>query len=302
MRFLALILPLVLLTPLAAATPLEYYETIVNLDSDGSNFTFVFLFEQAPDGSLEYFLPFPLKEFETNANFGNYTCDMVPKGEGTSIFCDFGGVAEGGRALNMKFFTPDTLIEIEDKLVFEANVKTPQDVEKMVIKAVLEKGYVLIEEPEEPTTLVPYSPTDGIEGSDGRRIFIEWEREGVKRGEGIDVSVVYESIGPPEREDQNLVFLLIGILILVIAILVGLGSRKRETVDLSLLKGDEKRVMDVVKERGGMCKQRHVVRETDFSKAKVSRLVKDLEERGLIETEKAGRSKKIYLKRSEKKS
>ena len=67
---------------------------------------------------------------------------------------------------------------------------------------------------------------------------------------------------------------------------------------MKILKNDERKVIDIIKERGGMCKQRVIVRETDFSKAKVSRLVKDLEERGLLRTEKAGRSKKVYIKKS----
>lgn len=289
---------LILLIPLASATPMNYYETVVELDSENSNFTFIFLFEEAPDGSLEYPLPFPLRDFETNANFGNYTCDALQKAWGTLIKCDFSQVTEGGRALNIKFATSDTVNPVENKLFFSSNIKTPQDVDRMFLKIILNKGYVLIEEPEEPTTLVPYSPNDGIQGSDGRRIFIEWERNGVKRGEGIDASVTYESISPPVAGNQNMVFLLIGVLILVIVILVGIRGRGKQGVEMSVLKEDEKKVMEIIKGRGGMCKQRVVVRETDFSKAKVSRLVKDLEERGLITTEKEGRTKKIYIKPS----
>lgn len=295
MKIFTFVFALILLAPLAAATPLDYYETVVNLDKEGSSFTFIFLFEEAPDGSLEYMLPFYTKDFETNANFGNYTCESLPKSWGTLISCDFSQVTEGGRALNIKFSASETIREIEDEIMFSADVKTPQDVEKMILKVVLEKGYILIEEPESSTTKIPYSPRDGNEGSDGRRIFIEWERKDVKRGEGIDVSVTYERMLPRVEGNQNIVFLMIGLLILVIIMLVGIKSGGKQDVDISILKENEKKVIDIIKERGGTCKQRAIVRETDFSKAKVSRLVKDLEERGLIKTEKEGRSKKIYL-------
>jgi uncharacterized membrane protein len=298
MKTLMSVFALILLIPLASATPVNYYETVVELDSESSNFTFIFLFEEAPNGSLEYLLPFSVKDFETNANFGNYTCDLFQKAWGSLISCNFSQVTEGGRALNIKFVTSDTVNTVENKLFFLSNIKTPQDVDRMFLKIVLNKGYVLIEEPEEPTTMVPYSPNDGMQGSDGRRIFIEWERENVKKGEGIDASVTYESISPIVAGNQNMVFLLIGVLILVIVTLVGIRGRGRQGVEMSVLKEDEKKVMEIIKGRGGMCKQRVVVRETDFSKAKVSRLVKDLEERGLITTEKEGRTKKIYIKPS----
>ena len=297
---MAFVIAFFLAVPLAVATPLNYYETLVDVSPEVSNFTFIFLFEEAPQGNLEYALPFSISDFDTNANFGNYSCEYSPESWGTLIKCDFSLVKEGGRALNIKFSTSETIREMDEKKIFTANLKSPQDVEKLYLKVVLNKGLILIEDPEESTNLVPYSPRDGNEGSDGRRIFIEWERIDVKRGEGIDVSVVYEKIATPIQGNQNIVFLMIGILVIVIIAMVTMRSRGREITDESILKDDERKVMEILRERGGMCKQRAIVRETDFSKAKVSRLIKDLEERGLIETEKAGRSKKIYIKRKEK--
>ncbi len=302
MKFLAFAFALILTVPLAAATPLEYYETVAELGTESSEFTFIFLFEAAPDGNLEYVMPFAIKDFETSANFGNYNCVHESRNEFSRIFCDFSNVSEGGRALNMKFITEDSVNNLGDRIVFAADIRTPQDVKKMLVKTVLNEGLVLIEEQEGSTNLVPYSPKDGEEGSDGRKIFVEWERQDVVKGEGIDVSVNYEKIASTVDTGQNVVFLFIGIFILVIAIVVGLGGREKREVDVSILKEDEKRVFDILKENGGMCKQRVVVAETDFSKAKVSRLVKDLEERGLIRTEKSGRSKKIYVNTSKNES
>jgi len=299
-KMLIFVIALILTAPLAAATSLDYYETVVDLDSKTSQFTFILLFEEAPTGIFEYPLSFPIKDFETTANFKNYTCEPASKPWGTLISCDFSKVTEGGRALNIKFTTPETIKIIEDKILFATSIKTPQEVKKMVVKTVLEKGYILVEEPEETTTLVPFSPKDGTEGSDGRRIFVEWIRENVGSGEGIDVSVTYEKIEPPTTGNQNMIFLFIGILILIITVLIGTrkGKEKKE-IGMEILKEDEKRVMEILKENKGMCKQRVIVGETDFSKAKVSRLLKDLEERGLITTEKEGRNKKVYIKQKE---
>ena len=296
MKKLAIIIGFILFLPMVNATPLDYFESVVELDEDESSFTFIFLFREAPEGSFEYILPFRIDDFETSSNFKNYTCKQERKDWGTNINCDFSRVTEAGRALNIKFTTKETIKKIENQYQFSANVKTPQEVGEYLLKVVLEQGIVLIEEPDVSTTMVPYSPTDGTRGSNGREIFVEWEREGVKKGEGIDVTVNYETLNGMVPENNNTVFIMIGILILIIAIMLSVRT-KNENVDVSVLKKDEKMIIDIIKSSGGMCKQRHVVRETDFSKAKVSRLVKDLEERGLIETEKVGRTKKLYIKK-----
>ena len=299
MRLAPFIASILLLSPFVLATPLEYFETNIEIDSKVSNFTMMFFFQEAPNETFEYPLPFSIENFKATANFKNYTCVSVPKPWGSLIRCDFSNVSEGGRVLNLKFTSKENVKEIEKNLFFSADVKTPQDVKKMVVKVILSEGYVLINEPKVPTVLVPFSPRDGKEGSDGRKIFVEWEREGVKKGEGISVAVTYESIKPISQFHENYVLLAIGVFLVVAVILIGSRTKKIEVVAPNILKEDERKVIEIIKERGGMCKQRVIVRETDFSKAKVSRIIKELEERGIVTTEKAGRSKKVYLKRSD---
>jgi uncharacterized membrane protein len=55
--------------------------------------------------------------------------------------------------------------------------------------------------------------------------------------------------------------------------------------------------MDVIIASGGTVNQRKVVQETNLSKAKVSRVVKSLEERGLIEVERLGRTNKLKARK-----
>jgi len=64
-----------------------------------------------------------------------------------------------------------------------------------------------------------------------------------------------------------------------------------------LLNKDEKRMVDIIARQGGDARQRVLVKESDFSKAKVSRLVKNLKERGVVDTEPiSGRENKVILK------
>ncbi len=65
---------------------------------------------------------------------------------------------------------------------------------------------------------------------------------------------------------------------------------------MPLLKGDEKVLVDILNKHNGSVNQRVIVRESDFSKAKVSRLVAGLKERGIVDVEILGRTNKVTLK------
>ncbi|MCK5452584.1 MAG: hypothetical protein KAI51_04045, partial [Candidatus Aenigmarchaeota archaeon] len=75
-------------------------------------------------------------------------------------------------------------------------------------------------------------------------------------------------------------------------------SRKMNTV-LSVLHEGERKVIELLMAGEGTCDQRVLVNETGFSKAKMSRIILDLEERGLVTKTRRGRTNIISL--SEKK-
>ena len=59
-------------------------------------------------------------------------------------------------------------------------------------------------------------------------------------------------------------------------------------------------IIDILNKYSGKIGQKVIVRESDFSKAKVSRLVKSLKGRGVLDTEAiSGRENRIMLKMDE---
>ncbi len=69
-----------------------------------------------------------------------------------------------------------------------------------------------------------------------------------------------------------------------------------------MLNADEKRVMSILAARGGKVLQKHVVRESGFSKAKVSRLLKAMGWRGIVKLEPvSGRENWVLLVRGKEK-
>lgn len=81
--------------------------------------------------------------------------------------------------------------------------------------------------------------------------------------------------------------------------------REREKVEkkktefevmLGVLTTDERKVIGIIKEQPGI-PQNTLCLKTDFSKAKLSMLLKDLEDRGLIKKEPEGKTYRVYLKK-----
>lgn len=137
----------------------------------------------------------------------------------------------------------------------------------------------------------------------GRRIIVQWKIEKPNLGERTDFSILFEI--PEEKpviiaeKESNLILYVSGIISLlaigVVIYLFLLYRRKQEKKIISVLKDDEKFVLEVIKELGNGCKHKDVVKRTKFSKAKVSRILLELQKRGLIRLERVGKNTKIYI-------
>ena len=72
---------------------------------------------------------------------------------------------------------------------------------------------------------------------------------------------------------------------------------------LPVLKSDEKIIFNTIMKHGSGVNQKVIVRDSGYSKAKVSKVLKSLSERGLIKLERIGRSNKVHIEKNfEKKS
>jgi uncharacterized membrane protein len=105
---------------------------------------------------------------------------------------------------------------------------------------------------------------------------------------------------------MSFMVLLAGIIaiIIIVAVLVYMKKIRGNKVAVvkSVMNKDEKKVIDVLNDHGCKAGQKVIVRETDFSKAKVSRIVKNLKERGVVDTEPiSGRENRIILRIGEDK-
>jgi len=144
-----------------------------------------------------------------------------------------------------------------------------------------------------------YIPDDASLGSDGRRSILVWSRQDVQAGTDMEFSLAYEDI-----LKLNYVTAIIAVVGLVVFLSVlwifyklFLKKTKQDPVKLIMpvLKEDEKRVFESLQRHGTGVNQKIIVRESGYSKGKVSKVLKSLQERGLLKLERVGRSNKVHF-------
>jgi uncharacterized membrane protein len=247
----------------------------------------------APIRHLDYQLDFNVFNFTAEADFVSADCEL--SGDDRSLIsCDFIGMTEENNKLVMEFDMKDIIKERNGELQFNVNYG---------VSLPIERSFTLIQLPENgilarQTANESFFPRDGDVITDGRHIIVFWESHNLTSGDNLQYSISFVP-----RGERNVVFnvLVIAVTIIVIAAIVGIGlyvrrGTKTKEIVAPLLREDEKIIVNILNKNNGSCIQRVLVKESNFSKAKVSRLVKGLSERNVVAVERMGRTTKVKLK------
>ena len=277
----------------ALALGLEYYGVEVTINDDFSVHNMIVLKFDTPVNHLDYSLDFEVENLEYESDFEFSDCTVEKSNVGSTISCDFIGMTAEKNKLELEFDTRDVIKEADDNYRFIVNYG---------IELPVESTFVLIRLPENNilagTANESYFPTSGGTLTDGRRIMVFWEEEGLETGENLQFSILFTR---PAMNTEVFGFLIYAVAaLIVVMIVIGIAYFRRRgskvAVVKSVLNKDEKKVIDILNDRKGEAGQKVIVRETDFSKAKVSRIVKSLKERGVVDTEAiSGRENKVKL-------
>lgn len=277
------------------AAGLEYYgvEATINEDLSVKN-TIVLKFDK-PVSHFDYQINGKIYNFSASPVFDSANCRIIDMKDAVGISCDFKGMTKEKNTLKLVFYTLGNIREIDDKYQFVANYGIDFPIKEAFILVRLPRNGVLAENVANKS----YFPSDGKFLTDGKHIMVYWDRENLESGENLRFSVFYDLpfFGNFMYYINN-VFLLAGIVIVAVVVFIYFRKEKTaEEVVKSVLNKDEKKIVDILNSYGGHAGQKVLVRETDFSKAKVSRLVKALAERNVVEIEPiSGRENKISLK------
>ena len=215
-------------------------------------------------------------------------CEVSKKEVGTLILCR--NVNSDNVVIS---FYSDELVKIRNNIhSFGMNIPINDVVNNVHSKIELPSGFVIVDKKKlEPMNLKPYYPDDGNIGSTGRTIYVEWNMSRVELGSTLRFSVFYEPAS------QNSILIWAAVFLISIAmitlLLFFLKSKQTKTV-LATMLPDERKVIEIILQKKNLY-QKDIVKETNFSKAKVSRILKNFEERGLIKRERIGRRSKIKI-------
>jgi uncharacterized membrane protein len=164
----------------------------------------------------------------------------------------------------------------------------------IAIRLELPLGYALTDK-----VLVPVSPPNTEVGTDGRKIFIKWEFSNKEQEDIIPLRVYYEKAGQSSAPRFYGIMIAVSVSALtILAVFYLRVVKKKPELVLSVLNEAERIVVEILQNQPEEeVDQRKIVALSGFSKAKVSRIIHSLEERGVVETIRLGRKNKVILKK-----
>lgn len=291
----------------ALASPLQHYEIETEIMPDASTahrINLVFVNMTSP--TFTFFIQQPAYDVNATTIAGSMQCTFAKKAIGTEVSCDLSKITQERYSIIITYKSFENVKKADGFFLFSESHKTPLDAQSMFFAVKIPEGFALIK-PKNDTypPLLPYSPSFGSVGTDGRRFIMAWQKKDLKAGDGLDVSVAYEPVSGTDYSSIISIFAgsIIGLVLIII--LMGAGfwfvwKRFRAIrFVLPVLRKDEKIIMDVLlryqKQGQKGVNQKVIVRESNYSKAKVSKVLKSLAERGLVKLERLGRTNKVYL-------
>ena len=146
--------------------------------------------------------------------------------------------------------------------------------------------------PQDMAVVSPIYPTPTSFYSYKESLVVKWKKETLEEGEEFLVLLGYKPVTSP-ASNRTLIYYVFAAAFL--AFISGLYLGRREKPRPEYVVADEKVVLNAVRKAGGEIIQSDLVRNTGFSKAKVSKILSELEDRKIIRKEKYKRSNLIFL-------
>ena len=269
----------------------SFYGANVSIsDSGKSNTTMVIEFLE-PARTFRYTLFGNIEYFNYSDNLEVAGC-AVTTVQTSIINCNF---ATGIKRLQLDFITNDFVKPYNQNYLFSADFSVNRQINQAEFQVKLPEGYVI--STGKNTTVIPSDPSIS---SDGRTILLSWGENNVSADKPLQFQFYYESSKIFSIPVGS--YLFVGSVFITGAILVGISFyvyfnrvRKPNEVIFSVLDDFERKVMNILIANKGEVNQKKVVLETNLSKAKISRVVKNLSDRGLIRIEKLGKTNKLKI-------
>jgi uncharacterized membrane protein len=265
MKFYLLLLLLLFSSSVNAA--LVEWNADVSINDDGSNDWIVTLTYNETVTKSDYFVLAKIYNVEIFADNSSIFCDIT-EDIGMSIVCNNLQATE----VVYKFHTKKFVENIQSLKMFKYAISVTQIVDRMHLTIRLPLGTGVVEDLKlSGTGLKPFEPDFGRSSTDGRKISVSWTFDKPVLGQTINVYIIYEmALG---FDPFTLFTIILTLIIIAFLATIYMFSKKHNVRDiLPVLTDSERKVMEILLREKGEVDQRVVVKETDFSKAKVSRI------------------------------
>lgn len=289
---------LLLLLPIVFANTIDTSQTDVLIERDLAHITNTFTLSSQGIANLTLLVTPDAYDFSATID-GNRTPCLLQ-----SEYARCGSVANGTHQVQYTYRTAYPFAKVADNTIIRYTDRLPYRAKKQQVTLKLPTGYIVPQEQGKEDDFY-ISPKPDAVYSDGQRIIISWEQE----GQELPISAVTRQIGSTVPW-----FWMLGAALVSAAITAGaiLYTRrkpvkqerpkpKKKTVKVveqpvvPQLIDNEQRVVEFLKQNGEVW-QKQIQQATGFSKAKVSRVVRNLEARGVIRKTPYGNTNKIALK------
>jgi uncharacterized membrane protein len=293
--FIPVFLILFLLTPYTAAQELQY-EIIVTLSEKQAHELIKITLNNTgnvPFEDFSYTLPGDAGGIRVYDALGNLNPEILSEDK-TQIMASFRDpVARGEQeTIYIEFKTSELISSVEDEHIFSAFFSPFPDLTKRFHLTIeLPRGMGL-SHPLSSGAQTDIAPLPDNTFSDGSRTIFEWNA--APEGD-FAVFIRYSNFSTPLVSPflkSVIAIILIGVLLVGVLVFIRSKSRDKETT--VFMREDEKILIELIRENEGIV-QKRLSDHTGFSKAKVSKIVSELESRDILRIEKIGRRNKLFL-------
>ncbi len=197
--------------------------------------------------------------------------------------------------IKISYNIPNAIEQKKNDFVYMKELVYP-NVKNLIFRIKLPQAYGI--DSEDISTIIP-EPT--YLQSDGKRIIVLWEMKSPKTP--VIFKIKYRSLVENNGIGNNILIslgsIIIGLAVLGFIIFNKISKAKETEIKIppSLLSEDEMIICDIIHNEGGKIKQKKLSSMTGFSKAKITKILANLEKKELIEKEPIGRTFIINLKK-----
>ncbi len=277
MRYLLPVLFLLILPMSYALPPVEQIDIKYGINNDLSVTEQLRInFSDVLNSSFTYTLQGNVHDIEVFGDGSLLIYDIEQISDKLILTIESSGKAE----IVIKFVSEDMVFSNNNVQQFFSYVNFDVAIDKMEAAVKLPDGYGLFDS--------SFTPLSGQVKTDGTNIIVSWLFEDTN---SVIFSVKFQNL----NSQQDFTLLIVIIFLAAVAAIVFYFVKKSKNDFLVGFREGEKKVIQYLMQHK-LSYQNVIEKEFHFSRAKMTRIVKHLEEKGLIEKKKYGRTNKLMWK------